>query len=228
MVNWQKFSKSELRDFAIKTYRQGGGSRPDVFLLEHQGEQAVLKDHDGMDKWFAKLIGPLLAWREAKALKKLTPVSGIPNLLCQPDKRSLLMENIIAEQIVNSGNSKYNATEYFKSLKELITAMHKQGVAHGDLRSPTNALIDTNGKAALVDFVASLHQGPSWNIFSRYFFNKMALVDFSAITKLKKRIAPDLLDDTDFEAIDVAGKKGLAFRKAGQWVRAISRKLFSN
>jgi len=69
MANWQQYTKQQLREMAIETYRQGGGSRPDVFLLEKDGEQAVLKDHDGMDKWFAKVVGPLLAWREAKALK---------------------------------------------------------------------------------------------------------------------------------------------------------------
>jgi len=96
------------------------------------------------------------------------------------------------------------------------------------LRSPTNALIDEKGDAALVDFVASIGRGPKWNVVNRYLFNKMTMVDFSAITKLKKRIAPELLDESDFEADSVAGKKGMLFRKAGQLVRKASRRLLSN
>ncbi len=227
MIDWQQFSKAELRQFAIETYREGGGSRPDVFLLEKNGEQAVLKDHDGMDKKFAILVGPLLAWRESKAMRRLQGVSGIPQLISQPDKRSLLMEHVSARQVVNVDQSEYDAQTYLQSLKRLIEQMHSVGVAHGDLRSPTNALIDEQGNAALVDFVASLSLGSRFNVVNRYLFQKMCLVDFSAITKLKKRIAPELLDETDVEASQIAGRKGMAFRKAGQWVRTVSRLLFS-
>ncbi len=228
MIDWQQFSKAELRQFAVQTYREGGGSRPDVFLLEKDGQQAVLKDHDGMDQKFARIIGPLLAWREAKAMRRLSTVEGIPKLICQPDARSLLMEHVLARQVVHVDSSEYDAKKYFVSLRTLIQSMHEKGVAHGDLRSPTNALIDEEGRAALVDFVASLSRGSRLNVVNRYLFNKMCLVDFSAITKLKKRIAPELLDDTDMESADIAGKKGLMFRKAGQLVRTLSRKLFTD
>lgn len=228
MIDWSQYTKAELRAFAIQTYRQGGGSRPDVLLLEKEGSQAVLKDHDGMDKWFARIVGPLLAWREAKAMKQLKNVDGIPQLLARPDACSLLMTHVQARQVVHVDNVEYDTSVYLVSLRSLIEKMHAAGVAHGDLRSPTNALIDKNGQAALVDFVASINYGSSWNIINHYFFAKMILVDFSAITKLKKRIAPELLDETDFEASDVAGRKGMAFRKAGQWLRRVSRTLFSD
>jgi serine/threonine protein kinase len=228
MINWSQYNKAELRSFAVQTYREGGGSRPDVFLLEKEGFQAVLKDHDGMDKWFARVVGPLLAWREAKAMVRLEEVLGIPKLLSKPDARSLLMEHVDARQIVHVDGAEYESTDYFLSLKDLIERMHAAGVAHGDLRSPTNALIDSEGNAALVDFVASINKGADWNIVNHYFFEKMSLVDFSAITKLKKRIAPELLDDSDIESADIAGRKGMLFRKMGQWIRIISRKLFSD
>lgn len=225
---WQQYSKAELRGFAIETYREGGGSRPDVFLLEKDGEQAVLKDHDGMDPAFARLIGPLLAWREAKAMRRLESVDGIPVLLFCPDKRSLLMEHISARQVVNVDEKEYEAQDYLQSLSELIKRMHESGIAHGDLRSPTNALIDEKGNAALVDFVASFGRGATLNFINQYIFNKMCLVDFSAITKLKKRIAPHLLDETDMESSQVAGKTGMLFRSLGQFVRRASRRLFTN
>lgn len=228
MINWQQYSKAELRSFAIQTYREGGGSRPDVFLLEKEGDRVVLKDHDGMDSAYARFIGPLLAWREAKAMRHLDGLNGVPKLISCPDRRSLLMEHIEARQVVNVDESEYDAKAYLQSLKNLIETMHQQGIAHGDLRSPTNALITTNGNAALVDFVASLGRGSQLNSVNRYLFHKMCLVDLSAITKLKKRIAPQLLDETDVESVDIAGKKGLFFRSFGQWVRIVSRKLFIN
>ncbi len=227
MINWQQYSKAELRTFSVASYRQGGGSRPDVFLLEKEGEQAVLKDHEGMDPAFAKFIGPLLTWREAKAMRRLAGVSGVPELLFCPDKRSLLMEHINAKQVVNVAVEEYAAKEYIDDLRALIDRMHASGVAHGDLRSPTNALIDEHGNAALVDFVASLGKGSKLNFFNRYLFNKMCLVDISAITKLKKRIAPDLLNEADIESVDVAGSTGMIMRSLGQWIRKFSRHLFA-
>ena len=226
-MDWQQYTKIELRNFRTETFRQGGGSRPDVFLLEKDGQFAVLKDHEGMDDAYARFIGPLLAWREAKALKRLHGLEGVPQLLASPDKRSLLMEYVPARQVVNVDSEEYKAASYLQSLQTLIEEMHKRGIAHGDLRSPTNALIDDNGNAALVDFVASLGRGSSLNFINRYLFEKLCLVDFSAITKLKKRIAPELLNQSDIESQEVAGKKGMAFRKLGQSIRTLSRWLFT-
>ena len=48
------------------------------------------------------------------------------------------------------------------------------------------------------------------------------------ITKLKKRIAPQLIDETDFDSMDIEGKKGMIFRAFGQLIRTLSRKLFTN
>jgi len=197
-------------------------------LLENQGQFAVLKDHEGMDASYARLIGPLLTWREAKALKRLDDVAGVPKLISCPDKRSLLMQYVPARQVVNIEVDEYQSEEYFDSLVKLINEMHDRGIAHGDLRSPTNALIDDSGNAALVDFVASLGQGSQFNIINQYLFGKLCLVDFSAVTKLKKRIAPQLLNEADIESQDVAGKKGLMFRKLGQHVRSLTRLLFTD
>ena len=226
--DWNAYNLEQLREHAIASYREGGGSRPDVLLIEIDGHQAVLKDHNQMDPKFAFWVGKLLVWRELKALRRLDSVEGIPRVLAVPDCRAILMEHIQAKQVVNMAAHEFDAKDYLTKLRDLIERMHAAGVGHGDLRSPTNALIDENGDAALVDFVASIGQGSRWNVVNRYLFNKMMMVDLSAITKLKKRIAPELLDESDFEAASVAGKKGMLFRKAGQWVRNASRRLLSN
>ena len=160
-------------------------------------------------------------------MRRLINVQGVPELLFCPDKRSLLMEYVNAKQVVNVDLNDYEPQQYLNNLTDLIECMHVNGIAHGDLRSPTNALIDEHGKAALVDFVASIGRGSILNVINRYMFNKMCLVDVSAITKLKKRIAPQLLDDNDLESADIAGKKGMIMRSIGQCIRKLSRRLFT-
>lgn len=225
--NWQQYSKEVLRAHSIATFREGGGSRPDVFLIEIDGNKAVLKDQGGADKWFATIIGPILNWRECKALRKLADVSCIPNLLSVPDKRSFLMSYHESEQITKLVNNEPNWPVFFEKFNAAIAQVHAAGVAHNDLRNPTNTLVTKNGDPVLVDLVACFCRGSAWNKPNLWLFDKFSKVDQSAITKIKRRVAPDLLNDKDVHPEEIAGKAGMAAKRLGQWVRKISRKIFT-
>jgi len=226
-VNWSTYSLEQLRTHATQTFREGGGSRPDVLLIEIDGEQAVLKDQSSADKAFALIVGPLLNWRECKALKKLASVSCVPDLLCQPTSRSFLMTYHTSEQITRLEKYEPDWPEFFEKLSTAIAEVHKAGVAHNDLRNPTNTLVTPNGDPILVDLVACFCKGQAWNKPNHWLFNKFCQVDLSAITKIKSRVAKDLITDADVVAEDIAGRPGMAIKELGQWIRRISRKLFT-
>ena len=226
-VSWTNYSLSDLRKHATHTFRQGGGSRPDVLLIEIDGKRAVLKDQSGADKWFALLIGPILNWRECKALKKLTPLACVPNLLCQPSSRSFLMTYHESEQITRLSKIEPDWPDFFAQLSQAIDQIHQLGVAHNDLRNPTNTLITPSGEPILVDLVACFCRGQAWNFPNQWVFNKFCQVDLSAITKLKSRVAKDLINDNDVRVQDIAGQTGMAIKGLGQWVRRLSRRLFT-
>lgn len=227
-VDWQNYSLEQLRANATTTFRQGGGSRPDVLLIEIDGEKAVLKDQGGADKAFAFLIGPLLNWRECKALLKLANVECIPDLLNKPSARSFLMTYYESEQITRLERFTPAWPEFFEKYSAAIEAVHEAGVAHNDLRNPTNTLVTANGDPILVDLVACFCRGGSWNMANQWIFNKFCQVDLSAITKIKSRVAPELINDDDILAKDIAGRPGMAIKQLGQIVRRISRKLFTS
>lgn len=224
---WSDYSLEELRKHAIASYRQGGGSRPDVLVIEIDGQQAVLKDHNKTDKAFSIIVAPLLVWRETKALTKLKQIDGIPELFMVPDKRSILMEHIPAEQIVKLDKIKPDWEDFYPRLVALIEKMHATGVAHCDLRSPTNTLITAQGEPVLVDLVACYCKGENWNIISNWIFGLFCKVDLSAVTKLKSKTAPHLLNDSDVDATQIAGGVGMLVRRLGQLVRIVSRQLFT-
>ena len=226
-VIWSDYSLTELRKHATHTFRQGGGSRPDVLLIEIQGQRAVLKDQNGADKMFAKLVGPILNWRECKALSKLAALDCVPDLLSKPDARSFLMSHHESEQITRISGSQPDWPDFFKKLSAAIQKMHNAGVAHNDLRNPTNTLITPSGDPVLVDLVACFCEGQRWNLANRWVFDKFCQVDRSAITKMKQRLAPQLLNDDDVQAEQIAGRPGMALRSLGQLIRRISRKLFT-
>ena len=226
-VTWSNYSLTELRKHATHTYRQGGGSRPDVLLIEIEGQRAVLKDQNGADPLFAKLIGPILNWRECKALTKLAALDCVPDLLSKPDARSFVMSHHESEQITRISGSQPDWPDFFEKLSIAIQQVHDAGVAHNDLRNPTNTLITPGGEPILVDLVACFCQGRRWNIVNRWAFYKFCQVDRSAITKMKQRLAPQLLNDDDIQAEQIAGRPGMALRSLGQLIRRISRKLFT-
>lgn len=227
-INWSHYSLEELRQHASHTFRQGGGSRPDVLLIEIDGHQAVLKDQSAADPLFSTLIGPILNWRECKALTKLSTLECTPNLLAKPSTRSFLMSYHRSEQITRLKECQPDWPDFFTQLEQAIQQLHAAGVAHNDLRNPTNTLVTPEGKPILVDLVAAFCRGRIWNLPNHWLFNKFCQVDLSALTKLKSRLAPDLLNDGDLHAEHIAGRFGMGARQAGQLIRKLSRKLFTN
>lgn len=225
--DWSQYTLEQLKANATQTFREGGGSRPDVLLIEIDGHKAVLKDQSGADRFFALLIGPILNWRECKALKKLSNVSCIPDLLSQPSARSFLMSYHESEQITRLQKFTPEWPVFFDKLTCAIQEVHNAGVAHNDLRNPTNTLVSPQGDPILVDLVACFCQGQAWNLPNQWLFNKFRQVDLSAITKIKSKVAKELITDNDINPEDIAGGFGMAMKSLGQWLRKLSRVLFT-
>lgn len=226
-INWSHYTIEQLREHATHTFRQGGGSRPDVLLIEINGHRAVLKDQNAADKLFALIVGPVLNWRECRALTKLAAVNCIPNLLYKPDSRSFLMSYHESEQVTRLDKIEPQWPDFFQRLADAIDQVHRAGVAHNDLRNPTNTLITPAGDPILVDLVAAFFQGQKWNVVNQWVFDKFCQVDQSAITKIKSRVAPELINQDDVVAEQIAGRPGMLVRRLGQLIRKISRGLFT-
>ena len=226
-TDWSQYSLDELRGHAMRTFRQGGGSRPDVLLIDIDGQQAVLKDYGASDKLFAALLGPILNWRECKALTKLNALNCTPSLLYVPNNRSFLMSYHESEQITHLENIQPDWPDFFEELGLAIKLMHKTGVSHNDLRNASNILITADGKPILVDLVGCFCHGASWNLPKRWLFNKFCQVDLSAITKLKTKVAPNLITKEDVVREEIAGTAGMAAKWLGQCVRKASQFFFT-
>ena len=220
-------SLGELRQTVQKVYRQGGGSRPDVLLVQHGQGKAVLKDHGACDPWFAKVLGPVLTWREARALNRLHGVSGVPDILGRPSSSSLLLEYLSATQLSDDNNENIDWSNFFRRLEILLDDIHKRGVAHCDLRSPFNTLIDAEGNPVIVDFVASVSRGRSWNLVANWVFERFARADKEAMTKLKKSVASELISEQEQTQYLKRSRLEQLMRWIGVQIRSLSRKIFT-
>ncbi len=206
--------------------RVGGGSRPDVAVVELAGVACVVKDHQGCDPLFARLVGPLLARREVAALQRLVAVDGVPRVLDVLDRRAFAMTLLDAEPYRRRQRDVEQWRMFFQAMQALLADMHAAGVAHADLRSPDNTLMTAAGQPALVDFVASYRRGSRFNPLGRWMFARLCAVDASAIEKHKRTVCPSLVVD----GAAVRGEAGFVGRLArgfGVQVRRLARRLFT-
>ncbi|MDH3637888.1 MAG: hypothetical protein OES09_05430 [Gammaproteobacteria bacterium] len=226
MTEFSGLSRDSLKQRALRSFRRGHGSRPDVRLVSIGDDQVVLKDHNGCDRWFGLLIGPLLVWREARALRRLDSVTGTPRVLVRLDRRALLLEYLPGTPITKADVHAWEP--FFARLEALVEEMHRVGVAHCDLRSPTNTLIGPDGEPYLVDFVASVTKASGWNPVGRWIFSRFRVADREAVVKLKSIVAPELLSSGERQILARRmGPVECAARWLGSSVRDLSRKLFT-
>jgi predicted Ser/Thr protein kinase len=217
-----------LRAHAVQTFRHGGGSRPDVLLIEVNGEQAVLKDYARSDPWFRRLVGPLSARREARALRQLEGARGVPRLLRIVNRNALLLEYIpgtSVRQVPPGGLT----PQFFERFYRLVDRLHEFGVAHCDLRSQGNILVGADGEPHVVDFAAHFRRGRRWNPVSRWMYEKFCEADRVAVARLKRSHAPDLLTEPEQRALARDRKTWLerTARFIGKSVRNVSRWLLT-
>ena len=228
MASLQELSLQELCARATKTFRHGGGSRPEVILVRLNGEEAVLKDFSKSDPWFRRVVGPLSARREARALEQLAGARGVPRLLRRVGPDALLLEYIpgtCVREVPPGGLT----PQFFERFYRLVDRLHEYGVAHCDLRSQGNILVGADGEPHVVDFAANFKRPRSWNFPARWMYAKLCEADRVAVARLKKSHAPKLLTEAENLSLARDRKTWLerTARFIGKSVRNVSRWLLT-
>lgn len=218
-VNTLRGTRRETLYARVETYyRHAGGTEPNVAVIAHAGGRAVLKDYGAAPGWFGRLLGPLLIRREVQALERLTGLDGIPALYARVDSRAVLMEQVPGKPWPQMRPQPVA----FERLEALVTAMHERGVAHCDLRSPSNILVDEDDWPYLVDFVARVRRGAAWNRPWNWLFEQFCRADRNALAKLKLRYAPELASAEERTRAR-HGRFDRFARRLGAAVRSVTR-----
>jgi len=219
-------SYQALRKSVVQVLRNGPGSRPDVLRVRYRSADAVLKDYTGCDPRFARWLGPLLTRREARALAILRGIPGAPELIHRINRRALLME-YVASTPIKAAAPAPGWSMFFERMYDLVEAVHKRGIAHCDLRSPSNILVNKQGQPVIVDFVACVFRGRRWNPVNRWLFAQFCRADRNAVAKLKSRVAPHLLTTEEKQNLGHRRPLDRVARTVGRRVRALSRRLLA-
>jgi RIO-like serine/threonine protein kinase len=108
---------------------------------------AVERD-TGQARWWLRPLARSLARREARALRNLRGIAGVPQLL-QWDGRRLRRSWIEGRPMQQARPAD---PAYFREALRLLRRLHAAGVLHNDLAKEPNWLVTADGRPALVDF----------------------------------------------------------------------------
>jgi predicted Ser/Thr protein kinase len=173
-----------------------------AILLAQAGDRPVIVRQfpPGFRGWLAAR----LAAREARALKRLAGLPGIPRLLYLDRQR--LVRSYIEAQAMYLGKPRQR--DYFRRAARLLRRMHRRGVAHNDLAKEANWLCLENGDCGIVDFqlaVCTQRRG-RW-------FRLLAREDLRHMLKHKRHYLPQSLTARERTILARPGLLARAFRR---------------
>ena len=181
-VKFELPARETLHDWAPELlHRARSAAQGDVYVLQRNGRELVLKDCSRRWGPFRWLWGAYILKREYRVLEQLAGVHGVPVVYGWIDRNGMLMERLSAEQMPSRKKSNLT-TEFFDRLQFIVAIMHERGVAHGDLRR-ANILVDGEGRPHVIDFATAMLRE---SVLGRLLFRFVARIDQQKNVRLKK------------------------------------------
>jgi predicted Ser/Thr protein kinase len=179
---------------------QGHGVAASIYLVEIDGQKAVIKDFSATPFFFKNIIAPYLVRRETQALRALQGVPGVPRFYGKIDRRSFALEYIDGKPISELAPDELNE-EIFARVQQVIDCIHERQVAHGDLKRRTNFMVTARKEVVIVDYASAVIGGHWWRPVTNWVQRQIAEIDNKAVAKIKKLGAPDLMTPQDWDLL---------------------------
>lgn len=174
----------------LRFLRPRSRTRPDLRLIEWQGERAVAKDWS--NTW--PLLRPHARRcldREWRALEALADLPGVPRPLARLP-HAIVVSLLAGHPLQYARMWPAQRQVFFDALEACVEQIHARGVVHLDLRQRRNILRGADGEPMLVDFEAALICNPA-RLSGRIALGWGRRIDRLAILKHKSRYAWRLL-----------------------------------
>jgi predicted Ser/Thr protein kinase len=157
------------------------GYQGSAYLYKRNGESLVIKQAGGglLTGWFHRRM----LMREARVYQRLEHVNGVPHSLGLLDDTWLVLQFIAGDSLKQARILLQDPENFYNRLRDVVTACHEAGVAHGDLKRKENILVAAGEAPYVIDFgTALLRDG---GLFDRLLFRFMRRLDYNAWIKLK-------------------------------------------
>ncbi len=158
------------------------------------GARRVVKLHRRSSAFGIPLswIGRATARREAKMLRRLADLPGIPALAGPVHSDGVYQRNAVARDFLDGhplGDREAVNDRFFPELRDLLKAMHQRRIVYVDLHKRENVLVNEHGDPCLFDFQISVCW-PKW-LPTRPIFSILRGSDEYHLLKHWSRCRPD-------------------------------------
>jgi len=186
----------------------------ELVVIEYEGRPVVVKDfaHRSL---FWRLVGPWVVSREIRALRSLAGRAPVPRVVAAIDKHAYLMEYVEGEPC-NHLVAETVSPRFFEGVAEAIGELHAAGWVHGDLKSFGNLIRGPEDRIWITDFATAFSRKGPFGPLRRWLFERMVHVDWLALAKLKRSLAPELLTEREAHAL---AHPSVPVRMARAWRR---------
>jgi hypothetical protein len=194
-------SREELRARNLTPFRPGRNwTKADVYLWEAPGGRLAIKDYSARPAWIRITLGRCLLRRECDAYLRLRGIAGIPLFAGRVDADAIGVGFLEGPDLSRVPRGQIPG-EFFTRLLDLLEAMHRAGVAQGDLHH-RDVILGSGGNPFVIDFSTAAFR-PSRSAGIRYrFFLAACESDRRAALKLKMRHAPGELSEEERRLLD--------------------------
>ncbi len=193
----ESLRRADLHDVSIGYIKKGAWNKADVILIGLPECEFAVKDYGR--KWLpVRLTGAWQLRREIRAYRRLEGVAGVPRLRRVIDRHAIVLDYIGGIRLPKYHRRQGGLPQVARRVKDLLDAVHRRGIIHGDLRSRDNFLVTTGGDLFLIDFSSSTVFDPeSW--LGRVVFPRLIKAEERALLKWKVALAPQELTEEELE-----------------------------
>jgi predicted Ser/Thr protein kinase len=175
--------------------RLGSGYQGEVYLIDGPDGALIMKRPSG--RGALRMVRRAMLRREHAIYQRLQGIAGVPECRGLAPDGSLLLEFIEGRSLREAALAPVERERFFAALRELITAVHRAGVAHGDLKRKDNILVAAGNRPYLIDFGTAVSALPGAGFLRRFLFRQIRRMDLNAWVKLKYQRQGVVMDAAD-------------------------------
>lgn len=184
-------ARETIADSTQQVLNRGRWGNPDVLLVGTSNGPVVVKDFAPRNTWVRRSFGRWLISREERVYRRLDGLACVPRLLRRLDRDAIVIEYrpgvLLSRSLAGS-----LPEEFLAELEATISAMHRRGVVHLDLRHRSNILAGTDGHPVVLDFASAL-LFDSDRVLGRLGVRLLGWLDWRAMQKWRVRLDRSLL-----------------------------------
>ena len=222
---FDSFIISDLPKRHCAVLRKPSSTRPTLWLVEEHGVRAVVKDYSTNRFLYRNTAGRFLVWREAKALRRLNGIRGVPTLFRVLGGLALIMEEIPGKNLEEIQSQGRVTKVFFDDMADLVDSVHKRGIAHCDLKRAPNTLITSEGTPCIVDWGAAICKSEFRFFPLTLIYRRFLLDDYMAIVKLKLKYCSEAVSTAELACYNHRSRMETLVRRIRDRLRALLQRL---